>query len=549
MGTTRRVPRWERGGLDRIPAFVEHWGRRPFLIVGALLVALSGLALSGSPYSWPLALLTVAYWMLGLRDMTQRRHSVLRNFPLLGRARYFAESIRPELRQYFVESDHEETPYSRSMRTVIYQRAKGVLDTSPFGTRQDVYASGHEWVAQSLAPTTPRKESARVLVGTEGTARPYSASLFNVSAMSYGSLSQNAILALSEGARQGGFYHNTGEGGVSPYHLQGGADLVWQIGTGYFGCRSQTGAFDPEQFRVQVSEEAIKMVELKLSQGAKPAHGGILPGKKVTAEIARIRGVPVGQTVASPPYHTAFLSPRGLLEFVTQLRELAEGKPVGFKLCVGQPEQFVAIVKVMHETGLAPDFITVDGTEGGTGAAPIEFADSVGMPLVEGLRHVHNTLVGAGVRDRVRLISAGKIATGFDLVRQLALGADLCNAARGMMFALGCIQALKCNTNTCPVGVATQNRSLQKGLVVADKAARVASYQQKTVASLLELIGAVGLQSAQELRPQHVYQRTSSLEVLTLEQLYPTVPERCLLSGQGPDRLQTWWNQARLDHF
>ncbi len=382
MAGKKRVHRWERGGLDRVPAFVEHWGRGPFLAVGVALAAATAGASLVSWAAWPLAALNAVYWFVGIRDLTQSRRTIIRNFPVLGHARYFAESIRPELRQYFVESDHEETPYSRAMRSVIYQRAKGVLDTVPFGTRQDVYSAGYEWLAQSLEPTRPEPHTARVLVGGAHCAQLYSASIFNTSAMSYGSLSKNAVLALNQAAKLGDFYHNTGEGGVSPYHREPGGDLVWQIGTGYFGCRTASGEFDPEMFANTAGLPQIKMIEVKLSQGAKPAHGGILPGDKVNAEIAQIRGVRVGETVVSPPFHRAFKGPTGLLEFVAKLRELSGGKPVGFKLCVGHPVEIFAIVRAMLETGITPDFITVDGAEGGTGAAPVEFSDSVGTPTV-----------------------------------------------------------------------------------------------------------------------------------------------------------------------
>lgn len=545
----RKVYRWERGGVDRVPQFIEHWGRNAFWVVGLLLVAGAGVA------GWlflPLAALGViplVYFAVGIRDMTQSRHSILRNFPVLGHLRYFAESVRPELRQYFVESDHEQTPFSREMRSIIYQRSKAVLDTVPFGTRYDVYANGYEWIAQSLEPEHPTPETARVTIGAGRADKPYSASIFNISAMSYGSLSKNAILALNEGAKLGGFAHNTGEGGLSPYHLEPGGDIIWQVGTGYFGCRTEDGHFSDARFRENATREQVKMIEVKLSQGAKPGHGGILPGEKVTKEIADIRGVRVGQTVYSPPAHTAFKGPKGLLEFVTKLRELSGGKPVGFKLCVGHPIELYAIVKAMHETGLAPDFINVDGGEGGTGAAPPEFSNSVGMPLADGLTLVHNALIGAGLRDQVKIISAGKIATGFHVVRQLALGADLCNSARGMMFALGCIQALKCNSNKCPVGVATQDPKLVAGLVVPQKALRVASFHDKTVASVLELVGCAGLKTPDDLRPHHVFRRVSPTEVHSLEEIYPTINEGSLLDGTAPKKLLEYWRAASPERF
>jgi glutamate synthase domain-containing protein 2 len=484
-----------------------------------------------------------------VRDQVQTSHTLLRNFPVLAHLRYFAESVRPELRQYFVESNTEETPFSREKRSIIYQRAKNALDTVPFGTQRNVYRVGYTWVGQSLLPSHPAPETGRVLIGEGRCSKPYSASIFNISAMSYGSLSKNAVLALNEGAAMGGFFHNTGEGGISPYHLGPGGDLCWQIGTGYFGCRSADGGFDPERFRENASHENVKLIEVKLSQGAKPGHGGILPGEKVTEEIASIRGVPVGQTVHSPACHRAFEGPKGLLDFVTRLRELSGGKPVGFKLCVGLRHEFMAICKAMVETGMRPDFITIDGSEGGTGAAPVEFSNSVGMPLGDGLYFAHNVLRGAGLRDDVKLMAAGKIATGFQLVQWLSMGADLCNSARGMMFALGCIQALKCNTNKCPVGVATQDPMLMKGLVVEDKAARVANFQAKTVESALELVGVAGLDSPEQLRPTHLYRRTGNAQVEDLSNVYPWLPEAALLEGSAPPSFLDEWARAQGDSF
>lgn len=545
----RRMRGWEMRKADRVPKFLELWSPRAFLMVFLTLLVVSAWVTACSWWGLVLLVPVALLFLMGLGDMLQTRHSVLRNFPLLGRMRYLLESLRPELRQYFVESDHEENPFSRDKRSVIYQRAKDVLDTVAFGTRQDVCAPGYEWIAPSLCPTHPQPDTARVLVGARHSQQPYSASLFNISAMSYGSLSKNAIEALNAGAASGGFYHNTGEGGLSPYHLGPGGDLVWQVGTGYFGCRTLEGSFDADQFRKSAAHEQVKMIELKLSQGAKPAHGGILPGKKVSLEVAQTRGVEVGKTVISPPAHSAFSSPLGLLEFLSQLRELSGGKPVGFKLCVGQPTELFSILKAMRESKLFPDFITVDGGEGGTGAAPTEFSDSVGMPLADGLNLVHNALIGAGIRDELHLVSAGKIATGFHLLKHLALGADLCNSARGMMFALGCIQALKCNTNKCPVGVATQEPKLVKGLVVDDKATRVANFHHKTIASVLELCGAAGLDSPVDLRARHLFRRVSPEKVRSLDLIYPQLDPGAFLQGTAPSELQSAWDRARTDRF
>jgi glutamate synthase domain-containing protein 2 len=514
---------WGQGLYHRVPDILEHWSRRSFAVVtvaGGLLIAAAGLAW------WPAWLLGLPWLALALRgilDMRQRNHAILSNFPVLGHLRYVLESLRPELRQYFVEADDEENPISREDRSVVYQRAKGALDTMPFGTRHEIYDPRYEWIAHSLAPKVVPEASSRVLIGGPDCTAPYSASLLNVSAMSYGSLSARAIGALNGGAKLGGFAHNTGEGGLSPYHVEPGGDLVWQVGTGYFGCRTPDGDFDPDLFQDRARLAQVKMIELKLSQGAKPGHGGILPAAKITPEIARIRGVSMGSDVVSPPTHRAFDGPLGLCEFLVRLRELSGGKPVGFKLCVGNPVDFMGLVHAMLETGVTPGFISVDGGEGGTGAAPVEFSDSVGMPLDDGLTFVDDVLTGAGLRDRIRLISAGRIMTGFHLVRQLALGADLCNSARAMMFALGCIQALKCNTNHCPTGVATQLPHLVAGLDVAHKARRVYQFHHATVEAALELIGVAGLEDPTWLRRYHVLRRVDAWQARDLEELYPRI--------------------------
>ena len=481
---------------------------------------------------------------LGVVDMLQKRHTIQRNFPVLGHFRYVLEMIRPEIRQYFVESDAEETPFSREARSVIYQRAKGELDTIAFGTRLAADLVGYEWMTHSMAATPAPAETPRVTVGGPDCAQPYSASLLNVSAMSYGALSQNAIMALNRGAKLGGFCHNTGEGGISPYHLENGGDLVWQIGTGYFGCRTPDGGFSPERFQDRAATSSVKMIEIKLSQGAKPGHGGILPGAKVTEEIAGIRGVSMGHDVVSPPAHTAFATPIEMMEFVGRLRELSGGKPVGFKLCVGHRRELLSFFKAMLETEIYPDFVTVDGAEGGTGASPIEFANSVGMPLVDGLLLVRNGLVGIGAKDRVRVIAAGRVSTGYHMARLLALGADLCNSARAMMFALGCIQALKCNTNHCPVGVATQEASLYRALDVGDKSWRVANYQAATVRSLLELLGAAGLSHPSQVSPWHIARRASATEIKTFAEIYDFVEPGALLSEPYPESLDRSWRRA-----
>lgn len=481
------------------------------------------------------AWLVVPVVLLGFYDMTQVRHTVRRNFPVIGHFRYLLEAVRPEINQYFVESNVDGQPFSREQRSLVYQRAKKVLDTLPFGTQRRVYDPGYEWVNHSLRPIDYSGEMYRVVIGDGNGRRPYSASIFNIGAMSYGALSPTAVLALNGGAKLGGFAHNTGEGGVSPYHLQPGGDLVYQVGTGYFGARADDGSFSPERFAETVRSESIKMIELKLSQGAKPGHGGILPARKVTQEISAIRGVPLGQDVISPPYHRAFSTPKDLLRLIAQMREIAGGRPVGFKLCVGKRREFFAICKAMVETGERPDFITVDGGEGGTGAAPLEFSNSVGTPLREGLVFVHNALTGYGLRQKVRVIATGKVVSGFDLVSLIAIGADLCYAARGMLLALGCIQALRCNSNHCPTGVATQNRDLYRGLDVSDKRVRVANFHHETVRSAGEIMAAMGLSHPSELRPWHIMRRMSRGEVLHYGEIYRYLDEGSLLGRDLPD--------------
>lgn len=519
-----------------------------FAISATLFAAIGMLAYFWTPALWGLAIL-VPLFLLGIWDVLQTKHAIRRNFPVIGHGRYLLEHIRPEINQYFIESNWDGMPFNRSKRSVVYQRAKGVTDTVPFGTQTDVYDTGYEWINHSLVPKPFLKDAPRIKIGGKDCKQPYLASIFNVSAMSYGSLSNNAVRALNLGAKLGGFYHNTGEGGLSPYHLENGGDIVWQIGTGYFGCRNAQGNFDEENFRKRATLPQVKMIEIKLSQGAKPGHGGILPAAKVTAEIAEIRGVPQGKDVLSPPAHTAFSTPRGLLEFLARLRDLSGGKPVGFKLCLGKHREFLSICKAMLETGILPDFITVDGGEGGTGAAPMEFADSVGTPLSDGLIFIHNSLVGIGVRDQVKIICSGKITTGFAIASKLALGADLCNSARGMMFAIGCIQALRCNNNTCPSGVATQDPELVKGLHVGDKSERVKNFHHATIHSFLEVIAAAGLSSPSELRPWHIQRRVSAWEVKHYGEIYPYLEPSALLQAEVPQTYARPWASANAESF
>ena len=498
-----------------------------------------------------LALASLAAAAMGIADITQTRHAVRRNYPLIGRLRWAFETIRPEIRQYLIESDDDRTPFSRAQRSLVYARAKNEVSDRAFGTLTDVYRNGYEFISHSTQPKSlAEPDTFRVPIGGTGNSSPYMASIFNISAMSFGSLSANAIRALNKGARMGGFAHDTGEGGISPYHREHGGDLIWEIGSGYFGCRTSEGTFDPVRFAEQAASPQVKMIEIKLSQGAKPGHGGILPGEKVSPEIAATRGIPVGVDCISPARHSAFSTPLELVQFIAQLRRLAKGKPVGFKLCVGHPWEFMGIVKAMREAEIYPDFIVVDGAEGGTGAAPVEFADNLGMPMRESLLFVHNTLVGAGIRDRIKVGAAGKIVSAFDIAAVLALGADWTNAGRGFMFALGCIQSLSCHTNRCPVGVATQDPLRQRALVVPDKAERVRRFHHNTLRALAEMTSAAGLSHPSELGPHHLVRRVSLTEIRLFSQLHMFLEEGELLTGSHDrDFYSAAWKLARSDRF
>jgi glutamate synthase domain-containing protein 2 len=473
--------------------------------------------------------LGLALIAVGIRDIVQTRHAILRNYPIIGHLRFFFEFIRPEVRQYFIESDTEAIPFSRQQRAMVYQRSKNEHDKRPFGTQLNPYADGYEWINHSIVPTNIDSHDFRVVIG-QGP-RAYSASVFNISAMSFGSLSANAILALNKGAKAGGFMHDTGEGSISVHHRLHGGDLVWEIGSGYFGCRNDDGSFNEEKFRINASSDQVKLIELKLSQGAKPGHGGLLPGAKVTQEISEARGVPIGQDCLSPSSHSAFSTPVELLQFIDKLRVLSGGKPCGFKLAIGHPWEWFAIAKAMLLTGITPDFIVVDGKEGGTGAAPAEFIDRVGTPMHEGLLLVHNTLVGIGLREQIKIGAAGKIISAFDIARTLGLGADWCNSARGFMFALGCIQAQSCHTGTCPTGVTTQDAQRQKALVVPDKADRVANFHKQTLHTLKELVAAAGLNHPSELGPEHIIRRIGGDKVQSLATVYNYLQRGDLLDG------------------
>ena len=524
-------------------------------IASIALALLSLLLTAWHPGWWWGVAVFGALAVLGTVDVLQTRSTLRRNYPVLAHFRYGLESIGPEMRQYFIESDVAEVPFSREQRALVYQRAKRVDDVRPFGSLHDPYAIDYEWLNHSLAPAHIASADFRLTIGA-GCARPYSASVFNISAMSFGSLSAAAIRALNAGAKRGGFYHDTGEGSISPYHREAGGDLVWEIGSGYFGCRNDDGSFSEERFAANASDPQVRMIELKLSQGAKPGHGGVLPAAKVSAEISATRGVPMGVDCVSPAAHTAFSTPEGLLRFLARLRELSGGKPVGFKLAIGHPWEWFAIAKAMREhaaeePALLPDFIVVDGAEGGTGAAPVEFINHVGVPLHEGLMLVHNTLVGLELRERIRIGAAGKIVSAFDIARTLAMGADWCNAARGFMFALGCIQSMSCHNDRCPTGIATQDPRRWRALDVPDKASRVAEFHANTLHALRDLLCAAGLEHPEQLGPEHILRRVTPTEVRSLRALYSFLQPGDLLDGRIPRHavFQDFWQAARSDAF
>ncbi|MCW2272761.1 FMN-binding glutamate synthase family protein [Rhodoblastus acidophilus] len=524
----------------------RHW---------ALLVSVCGLGWAfwlalnaGGGWLWLVAFFGF-FSALGVYDLVQTRHAVLRNYPILAHLRFLLEEMRPEIRQYFFESETDGAPFSRDRRALVYQRAKMQLDKRPFGTHLATYSDGYEWLLHSFAPRPQADPDFRVKIGGPDCAKPYSASVFNISAMSFGALSANAIRALNGGAKAGGFAHDTGEGSLSPYHEEQGGDIIWEIGSGYFGCRTLDGAFCAEKFAATAQKPQIRMIEIKLSQGAKPGHGGVLPAAKVTPEIAGIRGVPLGKDCVSPAAHSAFSTPLELIAFLARLRELSGGKPVGIKFCLGQPGEFLALVKAMLELGTAPDFLVVDGKEGGTGAAPEEFMDHMGTPLREGLSFVHNALVGAGLRDRIRIGCSGKITTAFDIARAMALGADWCNSARGFMFAVGCIQSLACHTDSCPTGVATQDPLRGRALVVPDKIARVANYHRATLHCLAELVAAAGLDHPGAFTLDQFRRRVSETRVASFSNLYPSLePGEFFRGARDPD-LRALWEGASSKSF
>ncbi|WP_122846624.1 FMN-binding glutamate synthase family protein [Pseudomonas viridiflava] len=521
------------------------------VFVGCVLFTLFSLPLWHHEWLWPFTLLTAVLSVVGIIDLLQSRHSVRRNYPILGNIRYAVEAIRPEIRQYLLESDSDALPFSRAQRSLVYSRAKNESADKPFGTLIDVYQTGFEFIGHSMRPAPlSDPNSFRVSIGGPQCSQPYSASIFNISAMSFGSLSANAIRALNKGAKLGNFAHDTGEGSISPYHREHGGDLTWELGSGYFGCRTADGRFDPEKFAAQATNPQVRMIEIKMSQGAKPGHGGILPKHKVTQEIADTRGIPMGEDCISPSRHSAFSTPFELMQFIAQLRELSGGKPVGFKFCLGHPWEFMGIAKAMLDTGIYPDFIVVDGTEGGTGAAPVEFTDHMGTPMREALLFVHNTLVGLNLRSQIRLGASGKIVSAFDIASVLAIGADWANSARGFMFAIGCIQSQSCHTNKCPTGVATQDTLRQRALVVPDKAERVYNFHRNTLKGLAEMLAAAGLDNPSQLEAKHLVRRMSATEIKLFSQTHVFLQPGQLLNGVQDDSFYSrMWRMARADSF
>jgi glutamate synthase domain-containing protein 2 len=526
--------------------------RKAFVIFSITILSITAMLIY---VNWKFSFLLLIFLplvIMGLHDMYQSKQTIKRNFPLLGRMRYLLESIGPEMRQYFVETDTAGKPFNRLQRSLVYQRSKKETDSMPFGTQLNVYESGYKWINHSIKaiPFSEVNSNPRVKIGSSQCEKPYMASLFNISAMSYGSLSKNAILALNSGAKQGGFFHNTGEGGLSPYHLEPGGDVVWNIGTGYFSCRDSDGKFSYDEFTKRATLDNVKMIEIKFSQGAKPGHGGILPKQKVTDEIAAIRLVEKGNDIISPPRHSAFSNPLELMDFIKLLRKGSGGKPIGMKICIGNKSEFLSICKAMVLAKTYFDFITVDGGEGGTGAAPQEYSDHVGMPLREALAFVYDALNGFGIKNEIKIIASGKVITGFDIIKCLSIGADVCNSARGMMFALGCIQALECHANTCPTGIATQDPKLVKGLVPQEKSVRVARFQHETVKSAMELMASAGLQHPDEVDRTVISARVSGTKIETYYEMYPEIDAGCLLNENTvPKEYLFFWKKASAENF
>ncbi|WP_221419061.1 FMN-binding glutamate synthase family protein [Micrococcus cohnii] len=516
------------------------------LSLGAAIVVL--VAAIGNGAWWVLAAIVLALLILAIWDVTQRRHAILRNYPVLGHMRYLLESIRPEIQQYFIERNFDGKPFDRDTRSIVYARSKGQDSHKAFGTERDTGAIGYEFLLHSTAPVNAPEEPPTVRIGGPDCRQPYDLSLMNISSMSFGSLSANAVLAMNKGAGMGGFVHETGEGGLTKYHRGNGADLFWEIGSGYFGCRNSDGTFNPETFAEKARLPEVKGITIKMSQGAKPGLGGMLPASKITPEIAEAREIPIDQDCLSPASHSAFRTPREMVRFIGQLRELSDGKPIGIKFCVGSRVDVLAMCKAMWEERIAPDFIIVDGSEGGTGAAPLEYSDHIGTPLTEGLMLVHNALVGSGLRDMIKIGAAGKVATGSDIVKRLIQGADFTMSARAMMMATGCIQAQKCHTNECPVGVATQDPRLMKALDVEDKSNRVFNYHRLTVREAVQIMASMGVTDPSQLNTRMLRRRVDHLNTRSYASIYRWIRRNELLNCP-PGGWDIDWEEADVDHF
>lgn len=504
----------------------------------------------GNPLTIGLLVATGFYTVIGFYDIFFSRHNLNHLYPVVAYIRYFLESYRVEIQQYFIANDTEENPFNREQRSLVYQRAKNIRDTIAFGTQRNLLEENYLSLWHSMAPTHVKEDVKSIRIGGPHCSKPYTASYLNISAMSFGSLSTNAIEALNLGAKKAGCYHNTGEGGVSPYHLKYGGDLVWQIGTGLFGCRDQEGNFSPTLFANTATKAPIKMIEIKLSQGAKPGHGGVLPKEKITEEIAYIRQIPMTEDCVSPAVNPECQTPLALLNFVQQLRDLSGGKPIGFKLCIGNPAEFLSLCKAMLETGITPDFITVDGAEGGTGAAPVEFSNRLGMMCLEGLYFVHNALVGVGLRDDIRIIASGKTASGFDVLTKVAVGADVVNAARTMMMAIGCVQSRHCNNNLCPTGIATQDPARAKAVRVPEKSERVKNFHNNTLKNFYDLVGSIGLDDPAKLMPHMIKRRTSNGMLMPVSTLIAPLKANALIEGLDiPEPWRHWWKRSSAETF
>lgn len=532
---------------------LNHLIRYSIFYLSIILTYIAWSLYSKNIASWGWAIIPTFLTFIGVYDITQKKHSILMNYPILGHMRYIIEYIRPELRQYLIEDDHQELPFSRNQRSLVYQRAKNMPDSRSFGANINMRQDNYEWATHSMKPSIIDSQDFRIVIGSERE-KPYSMSVLNISAMSFGALSANAIMALNKGAKIGAFAHDTGEGSVSPYHRKYGGDLIWEIGSGYFGCRTEDGKFSPEKFKETSSDPQIKMIEIKLSQGAKPGHGGVLPSAKITPEIAATRGIPMGVDCVSPANHSAFSNPIELMHFIQELRELSGDKPVGIKLCIGHKWEFYSMVKAMMKTGVTPDFIVVDGSEGGTGAAPIEFAENIGSPLHESLLFVTNTLNATGLRSKIKIGASGKIISAFDMVRAFALGADFLNSGRGFMFTLGCIQALSCSNSKCPTGIATQDPDRQKALDVESKAERVANFHKNTLHALKEVLQAMGVNHTNDIKPYHIMRRISPNKVCSYEEIMDFVPEGAVCSihscsTEVTEDFKRWWEKVDAESF